>query len=210
MRYIALLWHIVRKCMTSSYVMRIQLNMSDNITLPTEMNQTTVETGVWSSPDWVRVCSSSDTLHDTTESLPVWITPRASIIVSLGLWLYALTGLIVYSLFIVTVLCTRKLRTNAYFVLALTLGVCDCQFLLITVAYTCPSLYNMRVLGSFAHLPLPRSPHPLICVEHATICRWRNIWTHDWRHYSMGLVPDISAVYQFSHQPVHIPLSRCG
>jgi hypothetical protein len=56
-------------------------------------------------------------------------------------------GLLVYVLFFLTVLCTKKLRTNPYFVLALTLSLCDCQFLLITVLYTTPSLMLMQVIG---------------------------------------------------------------
>ncbi len=53
----------------------------------------------------------------------------------------------VYSLVITTVLYTRSLRSNPYFILAISLGVNECGFLLITVVYVAPSMIAQTQIG---------------------------------------------------------------
>jgi hypothetical protein len=68
------------------------------------------------------------------EQVPMKMEATAvSLFIGIFLWVYALSGLFVYALFVTTVLLTKKLRENPYFVLSLTLSACDIQFLIITV-----------------------------------------------------------------------------
>jgi hypothetical protein len=68
------------------------------------------------------------------EQVPMEMEATAvSLFIGIFLWVYALSGLFVYALFVTTVILTKKLRENPYFVLSLTLSACDIQFLIITV-----------------------------------------------------------------------------